>query len=58
MAKKTISPSSDVYTAILAMACLAVLAGAVFVTVKFFKYYGSDKNGYNLGTLFKIQAPK
>jgi hypothetical protein len=58
MAKKTISPSSDVYTAILAMACLAVLACTVFVTIKCIDYYGTEKNGYNLGALFKIQAPK
>ena len=42
MAKKAISPSSDVYTAILAMACLAVLAAAVFVTLTCINYYGSD----------------
>ena len=52
MAKKTISPSSDVYTAILAMACLAVLACAVYVTLKCIDYYGTD-------ALIKIaQGPK
>jgi len=52
MAKKTISPSSDVYTAILAMACLAVLACAVYMTMKCINYYGTD-------ALIKIaQAPK
>jgi len=52
MAKKTMSPSSDVYTAILALACLAVLAAAVFVTLTCINYYGSD-------ALLKIaQAPK
>jgi len=42
MAKKTIRPDSDVYTAILALACLAVLAAAVFVTLTCINYYGSD----------------
>ena len=42
MAKKATSPSSDVYTAILALACLAVLAAAVFVTLTCINYYGSD----------------
>lgn len=52
MAKKTTSPSSDVYTAILALACVAVLASAVFVTLKCINYYGTD-------ALIKIaQAPK
>lgn len=52
MAKKTISPSSDVYTAILAMACFAVLACAVYMTMKCIDYYGTD-------ALIKIaQAPK
>ena len=52
MAKKTISPSSDVYTAILAMACLAVLACTVYMTLKCIDYYGTD-------ALFKIaQGPK
>ncbi|MEN8127246.1 MAG: hypothetical protein ABFR90_05505 [Planctomycetota bacterium] len=52
MAKKATSPSSDVYTAILALACLAVLASAVFVTVKCINYYGPD-------ALLKIaKAPK
>ena len=52
MAKKAMSPSSDVYTAILALACLAVLAAAVFVTLTCINYYGSD-------ALIKIaQVPK
>ena len=52
MAKKTTSPDSDVYTAILALACLAVLAAAVFVTWTCMDYYGSD-------ALLKIaQAPR
>jgi hypothetical protein len=51
MAKKATSPDSDVYTAILAMACFAVLAAAVFVTLKCINYYGPD-------ALLKItQAP-
>jgi len=58
MAKKTTSPSSDIYTAILAMACFAVLACTVFVTIKCIDYYCTEKDGYNLGALFKIQAPK
>jgi len=52
MAKKTISPDSDVYTAILALACLAVLAATIFVTLTCINYYGSD-------ALIKIaQAPR
>ena len=52
MAKKTTSPSSDVYTAILALAYFAVLASSVFVTLKCINYYGTD-------ALIKIaQAPK
>ena len=52
MAKKAINPSSDVYTAILALACLAVLAATVFVTLTCINYYGSD-------ALLKIaQAPR
>ena len=52
MAKKATSPDSDVYTAILALACLAVLAAAVFVTLTCIDYYGTD-------ALIKIaQAPK
>ena len=42
MAKKATSPSSDVYTAILGLACLAVLAATVFVTLTCINYYGSD----------------
>jgi len=51
MAKKTTSPESDIYTAILALACLAVLAATVFVTLKSIDYYGSE-------SLFKIEAPR
>ena len=52
MAKKAMSPGSDVYTAILALACVAVLAAAVFITWTCINYYGSD-------ALIKIaQAPK
>ena len=42
MAKKATSPSSDIYTAILALACLAVLAATVFITLTCINYYGSD----------------
>ena len=42
MAKKAMSSDSDVYTAILALACLAVLAATVFVTWTCINYYGSD----------------
>jgi len=42
MAKKAMSPSSDIYTAILALACLAVLAATVFITWRCIDYYGSD----------------
>ncbi len=42
MAKKAMSPSSDIYTAILALACLAVLAATVFITLTCINYYGSD----------------
>ena len=52
MAKKVTSPSSDVYTAVLALACLAVLAATVFVTLKSIKYYGPD------APLKIVQAPK
>ena len=51
MAKKTTSPESDIYTAILALACLAVLAATVFVTLKSKEYYGFE-------SLFKIKAPR
>jgi hypothetical protein len=51
MAKKATSPSSDIYTAILALACLAVLSATVFITLTCINYYGSD-------ALLKIaQAP-
>ena len=42
MAKKTSSPSSDVYTGILALALLAVLSATVFITLTCINYYGSD----------------
>ncbi|MHC4237723.1 MAG: hypothetical protein ACYSOF_08905 [Planctomycetota bacterium] len=42
MAKKAMSPSSDVYTAILALACLAVAASAVFIALTCVNYYGAD----------------
>ncbi|MCI0499984.1 MAG: hypothetical protein L0Y36_09955 [Planctomycetales bacterium] len=49
MAKKSASPSSDVYTAILALACLAALATVVFVAMRCIDYYGSE-------SLLKIAA--
>jgi len=50
MAKKIISVSSDVYTAILALASLTVLSTAVFVALKSLSFYE---------TLFSIaQAPR
>jgi hypothetical protein len=42
MAKKVTSPSSDVYTGILALAFLAVLSATVFITLTCMNYYGSD----------------
>lgn len=51
MAKKTTRPESDIYTAILALACFAVLSATVFVAMTSIKYYGSE-------SLFKIQAPR
>jgi len=51
MAKKVASPSSDVYTAVLALACVVVLAATVFVTMKCINYYGSEN-------LLKIHADK
>lgn len=42
MAKKVTSPSSDIYTAILALACLAVLSATVLITMVSINYYGSD----------------
>ena len=52
MARKTAIPGSDVYTAVLALACLAVLAAAVFIILTCINYYGSD-------VLMKVaQAPK
>lgn len=50
MAKKLIAASSDVYTALLAMASLTVLSTAAYVALKCWMYYG---------TLFSIaQAPR
>jgi hypothetical protein len=40
MAKRKIVVSSDIYTAILALACLALLAATVFVTFKCGSQYG------------------
>ena len=51
MAKKVVSPSSDIYTAVLALACVVVLAATVFVTLKCIDYYGTDN-------LLKIKAAK
>ncbi|MCE5185743.1 MAG: hypothetical protein LLF76_06425 [Planctomycetaceae bacterium] len=42
MAKRTINPDSDIYTALLALACLAVVAATVFVAFKSMNYYGTD----------------
>jgi hypothetical protein len=41
MAKKNFTASSDVYTAILALASLTVLSTAVFVAVKCSSFYGT-----------------
>lgn len=41
MAKRT-AAESDVYTAVLALACLAVLAVMVFVAFKSVNYYGTE----------------
>jgi len=40
MAKKIFVASSDVYTAILALASLTVLSTAVYVALKCWMYYG------------------
>jgi hypothetical protein len=40
MAKRKTAAPSDIYTAILALALLALLATAVFVTIKFGSQYG------------------
>lgn len=40
MAKRKIVVSSDIYTAVLALALLAVVASAAFVAVKCGQYYG------------------
>lgn len=40
MAKRKIVAPSDVYTAILALAVLSVVASAVFLAVKCGQYYG------------------
>jgi hypothetical protein len=42
MAKRKIAISSDVYTAILALALLAVVGTTVFVAFKCGEYYGWD----------------
>lgn len=42
MAKKTLNPESDVYTAVLALACLAVLASAIFVAYKSINLYDKE----------------
>jgi len=42
MAKRTLNPESDVYTAVLALACLAVLAAVIFVAFKSINYYGTE----------------
>lgn len=39
---KRINPESDVYTAVLALACLAVVAATVFVAFKSMNYYGTE----------------
>lgn len=41
MARKIMTVGSDVYTAILALASLAVLSTALFVAVKCMMYYGT-----------------
>jgi hypothetical protein len=40
MAKRKIIVSSDIYTALLALALLAVVASATFVAIKCGHYYG------------------
>jgi hypothetical protein len=42
MAKRTLNPESDVYTAVLALACLAVVAATIFVAFKSMSYYGTQ----------------
>ncbi|NLW82988.1 MAG: hypothetical protein GXY41_01075 [Phycisphaerae bacterium] len=41
MAKKITAATSDVYTAILALASLTVLSTAVYVALKCWMYYGT-----------------
>lgn len=41
MAKKATQPTSDVFTALLALATLAVLGTAVYVGIKCMAYYGT-----------------
>lgn len=36
------SPDSDVYTAVLALACLAVVAATIFVAYKSMNFYGTE----------------
>lgn len=49
MAKKAVKESSDVYTALLALATMAVLATAVYVGMMCYLYYGS---------ILTIQSPR
>ena len=42
MAKRTTNPESDIYTALLALACLAAVAAVVFVAYKSMNFYGTD----------------
>jgi hypothetical protein len=51
MAKRNIAVSSDIYTAILALAFLALLAATVFVTYKCGSQYGWE-------SLFKVVTAK
>ena len=41
MAKKTVKEASDVYTALLALATVTVLAAAVYVGLTCYNYYGT-----------------
>ncbi len=49
MAKKAVKESSDVYTALLALATMAVLTTTVYVGIMCYTYYG---------TLLTIQSPR
>ena len=42
MAKRTLNAESDVYTAVLGLACMAVLAAAIFVAYKSMSFYGTE----------------